>query len=149
MTLVNGRLHSITEPAYVFSDNDKVIEEWYYEGKLHRDSGPARLIIHKGLVEKEYYNHGVPLKFERNNIICEFKDGNLAKSIDREGTTCFYNQGVMERYESKNKVKYYKYGKLHRDNKPAKFGSNGKQWFYNNGRLYNRIIRLPENNKVS
>jgi hypothetical protein len=54
-----GKLHSIADTPAVIN-YDKLRMEWYKDGKLHRDNGPACITFNeKGtVVDRKYYKNG-------------------------------------------------------------------------------------------
>jgi hypothetical protein len=56
-TKQNGKLHSTTAPAYIVYDDDgsKLIEKWYWNGKIHRDGGQPAVIIHDATYNTRYW----------------------------------------------------------------------------------------------
>jgi hypothetical protein len=65
-----GKLHSVADTPAVIN-YDKLVMEWYKDGKLHRDNGPARITFNeKGtVVDRKYYKNGklVDAKAVRGN----------------------------------------------------------------------------------
>ena len=85
----NGKLHREDGPAVVYSDGT---EKWFKEGKLHREDGPA--VVYPG---------GTKLWYKYDKIHRE--DGPAI--IYSDGNTSFYLNGNMytqEEFEKKTKV---------------------------------------------
>jgi hypothetical protein len=65
-----GKLHSVADTPAVIN-YDKLRMEWYKDGKLHRDNGPACITFNeKGtVVDRKYYKNGklVDAKAVRGN----------------------------------------------------------------------------------
>ncbi len=52
------------EPAYIQVKNcSTMIQEWYVDGLLHREDGPARMCEHdeQGICITEYYRYGIKI----------------------------------------------------------------------------------------
>ena len=64
--LRNGVLHREDGPARITRNTDegRIIEEWYYDGKRHReDGGPAvvvRFMPHEEVTVRQYFRHDKP-----------------------------------------------------------------------------------------
>jgi hypothetical protein len=127
-------LHSENDiPAFiVVNDTSKknYIKEWYLNGKLHRDNGPAR-ITHSCYgfnIKEEWYYHGelhrennqptiyTKIYFDNANINSEtwYLNGKLHR-LDGPARVLYYqySNNVVE-YET-----YYQYGKMHRSDGPC------------------------------
>lgn len=55
--LVNNILHNISCPSDIIVVKDTVIKKWYYNGKIHRDGGPAVIHFSNGNKFKELWYH--------------------------------------------------------------------------------------------
>ena len=112
--------------------------EWYFEGKLHREGGPAI----------EYVNGD---KFWIKNGLTHRENGPAAEYAD--GTKEWWNNGLRHR-EGGPAVEYsdgdkwwYKDGMLHREDGPAiEFSNGNKSWYLENNRLtkseFNKAIKV-------
>ena len=70
----NGKLHREDGPAVEYTNNDK---EWWFNNKLHRKSGPA---IERGDGSKEWYFYG---KLHRvDGPAVEYANGNKIWYLD-------------------------------------------------------------------
>lgn len=57
ITYLNGKVHSRNDsPAISTLDGYDI---WFFEGKLHRDNGPALMNYRKNI--KEWWTHGVKM----------------------------------------------------------------------------------------
>lgn len=54
-----GKLHSVADTPAVIN-YDKLRMEWYTDGKLHRNSGPAVIVFDKSgrIIERKFYKNG-------------------------------------------------------------------------------------------
>ena len=123
-----GVLHRENGPAVITADG---IENWYFNGKLHRD-GVKPAIYNKDMTIVKYYKHG--------NL---HRDGDLPASIEN-GRTSYYRNGKLHRDGDlpaiickTGSTYYYKNGKLHRDgDMPAKIEANGTEIYYKDGNIH-------------
>jgi hypothetical protein len=121
--------HSIDDLPAVIKLNGN--QEWYKEGKQHRDGDLPAVILSNG--SQCWYKEG---KLHR--------DGDLPASIYSNGSQCWYKEGKQHRdgdlpaviYSDGNQH-WYKEGKQHRDGDlPAMILSNGSQCWYKEGKLH-------------
>lgn len=97
----NGKLHREDGPAVIDKVNNEFI--WYYLDKIHRDDGPA--------------------------IISKYQE-------------LWYQFGVLHREDgpamtkSSGETRYYQHGKLHREGGPAVERPDGQKLYYQNGKLH-------------
>lgn len=93
----NGQLHRQNKPAVI---NRKLgIEEWWLYGELHRKNGPAVINRKTGL--QKWWNHGLLHRYDGPAII---------DPINKEKL-------------------WYRNGLLHRDNGPAIINKYREEWF--------------------
>lgn len=125
---VNGKLHREDGPAYETACG---IQEWYQNGKLHRDTGPA-----------VFYPRG-----------CRVFPKALMppNSASPHAATYWYQNGLLHRHggpaiELIDGTKYwYVHGKLHREVGPAVEHANGTNAFY----LYDKLqYRIEPDGKI-
>ena len=102
-------------------------EEWYKNGKLHREDGPA-LTNPDGT--KQWFKHGIrhredgPAIEYRSGEECWYKDGELHRE---DGPSVIHDDGSFE---------WYKNGELHREGGPAFKNFDGELRWYKNGKLH-------------
>jgi hypothetical protein len=120
--------HSVDDlPARINSNGS---QEWYKEGKRHRDGDLPGVIFSKG---QAWYKKG---KLHR--------DGDLPAYVGSNGTQEWYKEGKLDRDGDLPAVIYsngdhywYKEGKLDRDGDlPAVIYSNGDQFWYKEGKRH-------------
>jgi hypothetical protein len=127
--LPNGNYHS---PAYgklpAVSLANNVCQEWYVDGKRHRDGGlPA--VVYTYSVQYWYVNDK------------PHRDGGLPAVIYADGTQEWYVDGKRRRdgdlpaiVRASGDQEWYKNGKRHRDGGlPAVIWTNGEQYWYVDG----------------
>lgn len=153
--MVNGKLHSLDGPAVVclkqprdvwrtsFLRYTPGLSEWYYNGVLHREDGPAIEDLHGN---KEWYLNGKqhrgdgPALTYSNGMVCWFSNGDLHRE----------DGPAMEYKETKY---WYIRGKRHRVGKPALVSNIEKEWYFNGKRHREdgpaRILAYGINSSVS
>ena len=109
---INGHLHNDSGPARILYNSDKIIvEEYHFNGLLHRDSGPAYIKRHMANGSK--------------NIMMWYKHG----KIHREDGPAIIHYNNVHTIVTKYKEEYRINGELHSiDDIPAKrfYNVNGK-----------------------
>lgn len=144
----NGKrtiLHRENRPAYI-KKSDKIIikEKWYFNGKLHRDHGPA--LVRHNRKWNEWWQHGI---LHRDN-------GPAVECFDLTHYE-WWNNGLLHRDNDPAIVKigfkaWYKYGKVHRIGEPAVIHDNMHEW-YVDGKLHRidgpaiHYISMPSKNE--
>jgi hypothetical protein len=125
----DGKLHREGGPACEYSNGDKV---WYKEGVRHREEGAA-LEFASG--NKYYYLNGKQVEEEDLPMKawpkCEVDENGNKEWRNKEGLFHRENGPAIE-YENGNKF-WYKEGKLHREGGPACEYSNGDKEYFLNG----------------
>jgi antitoxin component YwqK of YwqJK toxin-antitoxin module len=106
-------------------------QEWYKEGKLHRDGDlPARI-----------FPNGDQYWYKEGNL---HRDGDLPAYIYAGGDKEWYKEGKLHRdgdlparIDAGGDKEWYKEGKLHRDGDlPALIYVDGSQYWYKEGKRY-------------
>lgn len=127
------RLDSSNGPAVVkHYGTGATVEEYYLDGKKHRDDGPATIFRNHRMIEAKYYRNG---RLHR--------DGGPAL-VEQDA-----NGSIVEQH-------FYRFGELHRENGPATFwrlgdGSTVEQYFQD-GKLHRRdgpaiVTRYPDGSR--
>ena len=102
-------------------------KRWYFNGKLHREDGPA---IEHANGDKEWYFNGE----------CHREDGPAAEYVN--GDKYWYFLGSQHREDGPavewhdGSKKWYIHGRLHREDGPAIKHANGHRRWYLNGKLH-------------
>lgn len=117
-------------------------QEWYKNGKIHRDDDQPAIIHESGT--KEWYKYG-----ERH------RDNDQPAIITANGSKEWYKEGKHHRegdqpaiITSSGSKYWYHNGKPHRDNnQPAIIKSNGSQYWYKNGESYNPALDTLGNSR--
>lgn len=116
-------------------NNENEREEWWVDGKLHRDDGPAFIeidnrVIYYGNNNREdkntysWYKNGLKHRIDAPALI----NGNL-KVWYKNGKHHRLNGPAVEMYDGTKK--WYIDGELHRENGPAIVTNNGnKEWWF-------------------
>lgn len=114
----SGLLHSLVMPALVLEGDQTRKEEWYRQGVLHREQGPASIGEDQrtGTREEAWYRQG---------------------ELDRENGPAF----VVDHGSEGRRERWYERGQLHRDDGPAAIDADGdhrllSQAFYARGELH-------------
>lgn len=124
----NGKLHRDNDsPACIYADGT---QKWYQNGLIHRDNDLPVLVLSSG--QQQWHQNG---KYHRNN--------DLPAIIYANGTQCWYQYGKRHRdndlpaiVTENGSLLWYQYGKQHRDNDlPAVKWVDGRQSWYKNGIL--------------
>ena len=117
---LNGKLHREDGPAIERANGDKW---WYLNGKIHREDGPA---IERAYGDKEWYLNGYRHR----------EDGPAIELAN--GTKEWYLNGKYHRedgpaFEGSNGTKeWHLNGKLHREDGPAvEYADGHKEWWLN------------------
>lgn len=141
--LPNGAYHSVNDKPAICKQNGTL--QWYQNGQLHRDSGPA--IVYMLSAGEEWYQNGYRHRDDGPAI------------TDYYGTKMWFQRGMNHRDNSptgeslpavvsanvpnrNGAVKYFQHGKLHRDNSPtgdslpAVIYEDGTQKWYQQGKLH-------------
>ena len=113
-------------------------QDWYRDGKLHRDNDLPAMI--RALGTQKWYKDG---KLHR--------EGDLPAVIWANGTQNWYKYGKQHRdgdlpaeIWSNGTQVWCKDGKCHRDGDlPAGIGANGTQYWYKDGNLHRATISRP------
>lgn len=142
----DGLRHRDDGPAIEWANGDKV---WYKDGKIHREDGPAVIYSDKNKVialferpefkkiKTSSYEVERNKKGEKNNyIVIKKQIKNLEYKEER-----WYKNGKLHREDGPaviiNNDKYwYKNGRKHRLNDPAIELANGNKYWYKNGKLH-------------
>ena len=119
---MKGELHCTDGPAVIYTNGD---EEWYYDGKLHREDPDLPAVRRKTYVA--WYWHGQ--RHRSGGPACiEIRDGVIRQT--------WYNHGTIHREDGPAKIEHhvadktsidswYQEGKRHRKNGPAVIYNNG------------------------
>lgn len=125
------------EPAVIVYDKKEnvILKEWYSDGKLDRDDGPARIskFLNKSYRIFEYRGDESEDEYEGNYLKEWYKNNSLFNS--NGPTKVFYDHLFnVTRAEWCNPVN----GKLHRGDGPAVIDKNKEivEWYFN-GKLHN------------
>lgn len=136
---------------YETEGNVEAVYEWYKNGKLHRESGPARIEDYKdGSSLKIWYKEGNIHRDESEGAayLYVIKNGHLISKIFNE----FYKEGNLHRTNGPAKLishfdedyaytSYYYEGKLHRIDGPAEIIRNMNHitgsWMYKGIKIFN------------
>lgn len=148
----DGKLHHNSAPAQVTYRNNgmKTSEEWYKNGKLHRD-GKAALIrynfTNSKVNHKQWYRNGLSYRDgDRPTLIRYYENGNIYMERWHDDCGRLHREGDMPaeiQYFENTVIRvmsYYKNGKRHRVGGPAyiDYWDNGTammEMFYNNDEL--------------
>jgi hypothetical protein len=116
------------EPAEIWADGTKF---WYKDGKQHRDGDEPAVMWADG--SKYWYKDGI-----------ECRDGDEPAEIWSDGSKYWFKDGKLHRDGDEpakiwadGSKSWYKYGKLHRDgDEPAEIGADGSKSWYKNGKKH-------------
>ena len=133
----HGKLHRVDGPATTLQEGSDpydggvglgpVLPAWYFEGKLHREGGPA--------YKDTYYRHGVVHRDDGPAVVDGarsewYRDGvrhrNGGPALTDAGLEEWYENGVLHRPDGPARTwfpfseEWYLHGKLHRIGGPAR-----------------------------
>ena len=125
------------ESKQEYGNNDK---EWWFNGKLHRENGPA--ILRKDHRWAEWWVNGLLHRLDGPAVEKHDEDSSVFTwyingEIHREDGPAIVTISRKSTYKNEGDCKaWYKHGIIHREDGPAKEYGNGHKEWYKHGKLH-------------
>ena len=120
--------------AYTMTSTGNGDQEWYRDGKLHRDGDLPAVVAADGAVQ-EWFKYGK-----------RHRDGDLPAAVDADNYQTWYQDGTRHRdgdlpaiVRANGDQEWYKDGKRHRDGDLPAFLSQGYQAWFRDGKYHRDI----------
>lgn len=130
LTVVNNKLHSEDGPAIIDFDGS---QHWFFEGKRHRNKGPAVIRETDHHSKKMWYQHG-HLHRENGPALVAGADGKCLEEWYAYGKLHRENEPAIIHQDGT--IEYYRDGRCHRVDGPAIIGPDGSEFWYFSDQLH-------------